>query len=267
MDPQLIYDVGMHNGDDTAYYLFRGYRVVAVEASPILVARARARFADAIAQGRLTLLNAGIADSPGSATFWINARHSEWSSFDRDVASRDGSHSDAVVVPCTTFDRILAAHGVPFYLKIDIEGSDIHCLRALSPGDLPQFVSIEAHALDYLCILRGLGYRSFKIVNQRENWKIRSIPGWRFRPGSSGPFGDEAPGAWDDFEVVVYDWLHARLGYPRRSSLTDGWHDFHASLAARHGARGRARPPLRFRPLRKVQQKLEAIIRRAMYGV
>ena len=28
----LIYDVGMNNGDDTAYYLHKGFRVVAVEA-------------------------------------------------------------------------------------------------------------------------------------------------------------------------------------------------------------------------------------------
>ena len=28
----LAYDIGMHNGDDTAYYLAKGFRVVAVEA-------------------------------------------------------------------------------------------------------------------------------------------------------------------------------------------------------------------------------------------
>ncbi len=30
MIPDLIYDVGMHDGEDTAYYLARGYRVVAI---------------------------------------------------------------------------------------------------------------------------------------------------------------------------------------------------------------------------------------------
>jgi hypothetical protein len=33
-DPGLIYDVGMNNGDDTAYYLRRGFRVVAIEPNP-----------------------------------------------------------------------------------------------------------------------------------------------------------------------------------------------------------------------------------------
>jgi hypothetical protein len=36
-DPELIYDVGMNNADDTAYYLWRGSRVLAIEANPELV--------------------------------------------------------------------------------------------------------------------------------------------------------------------------------------------------------------------------------------
>lgn len=32
-----IYDIGFHNGDDTAHYLKEGYDVLAVEANPILV--------------------------------------------------------------------------------------------------------------------------------------------------------------------------------------------------------------------------------------
>jgi len=38
----LVFDIGMHNGDDTAYYLARGYRVVAVEANPSMCATAQA---------------------------------------------------------------------------------------------------------------------------------------------------------------------------------------------------------------------------------
>jgi hypothetical protein len=39
----LIYDVGMNNGDDTAYYLSRGFRVIAIEASPVMVEDASRR--------------------------------------------------------------------------------------------------------------------------------------------------------------------------------------------------------------------------------
>jgi hypothetical protein len=36
MDGNLIYDFGMHDGADTDYYLRKGFRVVAVEADPLL---------------------------------------------------------------------------------------------------------------------------------------------------------------------------------------------------------------------------------------
>jgi len=41
----LIYDVGMHNGNDIAYYLSRGYPVVSIEADPVLAEKAKNRFA------------------------------------------------------------------------------------------------------------------------------------------------------------------------------------------------------------------------------
>ncbi len=44
----LIYDIGIHNGDDTAYYLSRGYRVVAVDANPLMMDAARQKFAEAV---------------------------------------------------------------------------------------------------------------------------------------------------------------------------------------------------------------------------
>ena len=38
-EQDLIYDVGMHNGDDTAYYLHKGFRVIAIDANPAMVTR------------------------------------------------------------------------------------------------------------------------------------------------------------------------------------------------------------------------------------
>lgn len=48
----LIYDVGLHRGEDTDYYLQKGFRVVAVEANPQLVDECTARFAREIADGK-----------------------------------------------------------------------------------------------------------------------------------------------------------------------------------------------------------------------
>ena len=38
---KLIFDIGMYDGSDTRYYLNEGFRVLAIEANPILVKRAK----------------------------------------------------------------------------------------------------------------------------------------------------------------------------------------------------------------------------------
>ena len=166
MIDDLIYDIGMNNGDDTAYYLNQGFRVLAVEAIPSLAESARERFAEAIEEQRLTILNVGIQESAGKALFWVHSERSEWSSFDKAMVSRFGGEVVAHEVECVSFREILKQHGVPYYLKIDIEGSDELCLEALSKSDLPKYVSVEAHSLTPLCQLKCLGYSRFKCINQ-----------------------------------------------------------------------------------------------------
>src|SRR5271165_1668340 len=78
----LIYDVGMNNGDDSAYYLRNGFDVIAIEANPVFVQHAQTRFAKEISDGRLTVLEVGIAEGEGEATFWICDDNLDWSSFD-----------------------------------------------------------------------------------------------------------------------------------------------------------------------------------------
>lgn len=167
MISDLIYDVGMNNGDDTAYYLARGYRVVAIEANPVLAEECAKRFAAEVADGRLIILNVGVGEQEGEFPFWICETVSEWSSFNRGVASRDGSAHHPLSIPCKQFSSILAEHGVPFYLKIDIEGNDMLCLHDLAKGDLPKYVSLEAAIPDPIDHLAPLGYTSFKCISQQ----------------------------------------------------------------------------------------------------
>ena len=61
----LIFDIGLYDGDDTAYYLHQGYRVVAVDANPYMIEGGKQRFAAEIKAGRLTLVNHAISTSGG----------------------------------------------------------------------------------------------------------------------------------------------------------------------------------------------------------
>lgn len=229
----LVFDIGAHNGDDTAYYLHRDFRVVSVEANPMLVEDIRARFGPEQTDGRLTVLNVGIAACAGTLPFWVNDDESVWSSFDRDLGGRHGSRCHSVPIPCVPLASLIAAHGIPQYIKIDIEGYDRVCLDSLNAKNRPRYISCEVtHGDGLIERLAELGYCRFKLVNQgtftdappvfdhqllsRGLRKIcaqvsaakRLIPngirsdfdtfaeagGYRLPPGSSGPFWREHVG-------------------------------------------------------------------------
>ena len=242
----------MHNGDDTAHYLGGGFRVVAVEANPLLAESGRNRFSDAISGGKLAICNVGISDKEGVQPFWINQEHSEFSSFLPDVAGRNGLHATPVEVPVATFGSILGKYGVPFYLKVDIEQYDVQCIKALQSlekSDLPMYVSVEANELAYLDILRQLGYTGFKCIDQTAHNIRRDLgPTWfrwlrrktmraaeliniyepSFPKGSSGAFGEKSPGNWQSFEAVAFDWRNVTSEKSGRL-YRKGWFDFHAA--------------------------------------
>jgi FkbM family methyltransferase len=163
---RLIYDLGMNNGDDCAHYLSKGYDVVVIEANPSLVRKAQERFRQEISDRRLAIEWVGIVDQPVSIPFWICDERDVFSSFDATRAGRNGLKCHPVEVECVTFDTILNKYGIPYYLKIDIEGAEPYCLKHLTPTHLPQYISLEAEELDWLVLLRRLGYSEFKIVDQ-----------------------------------------------------------------------------------------------------
>ncbi len=256
---RIVFDVGMNNGDDSAYYLSKGFKVIAVEANPMLVERARVRFKAEIASGQLVIEPLGIWNRPGRIPFWINEERNVFSSFERTRASWGATHCRSVDVDCITFDTLLKKYGVPFYLKLDVEGAELHCLTSLHSIGLPEYVSVEAESLEHLLLLWEVGYRQFKIVDQmRHNSRFpdftndnvlsrmakrtcayadrfkNRVARVTFPRGCSGPFGEDLSGPWQTVEEVAYNWLHLHFGYNNRGSLNpNSWYDFHAKATCR----------------------------------
>lgn len=252
--PNLIYDVGVCNGDDSAYYLHKGFKVVGIEANPLAVARLRQRFHAEIEAGRYSLLPWGIAQAAGEAPFWVCDDHPEWSSFDRSIASRNGSRHHCVTVTTCRLASVLERFGPATYCKIDIEGNEKLCLEDLTAETRPTFISTEVIDGDrQIETLRRLGYTRFKLISQRTlrqpsmaiawlkahvpRWPERLIVtaeaklmrhrfdgAWRFPGGSSGPFGEATPGAWLAADQALR--LHNMLD---RNGQDYEWFDLHAA--------------------------------------
>ena len=265
MQRDLIYDVGMHDGTDTHYYLRKGFRVVAIEADPDLAEAGRARFAREITEGRLVIVNKAIVATRGPVilnrsqnTLWNTVSSERASEF----AQRRGVTSTQVEVDGVTSADLLAEHGVPYYMKIDIEGLDLVALEGLRAFDeRPAFVSIESERRDIKSVrneidkLVSLAYDRFNVVPQHlVHFQKEPVPvkeGQAAGPPereSSGMFGLDLPGPWHDAQGAVdayrrpllnhyltgsdplirNRWLRALL---KRSGFRAGWYDTHACRA------------------------------------
>jgi FkbM family methyltransferase len=248
MVPDLIFDVGMHDGSDTSFYLQKGYRVVAIDANPLLCARARAKHRRDISNGRLTVINEGVAAQRQELTFYVNNDKDDWSSFDPNFAHRSSNLTE-VKVFCRPFAEYLDQFGVPYYLKIDIEGHDEYCVQGLeNSSELPRYVSTEATVQNFGDRMATIGYDRFKMISQYWIQSLRCPKPAReglevdmtFSDFSSGPFGEETYGPWltlaefkDEYHKCAHrifeGSLHERLGCEREMFM-NSWFDFHARL-------------------------------------
>ncbi|MCU1284920.1 MAG: methyltransferase FkbM family [Acidobacteriales bacterium] len=217
----LIYDVGAHRGEDTDFYLKKGFDVIAVEANPALIPEIRKRFKSQLENGQLSLVEAAIAEHTGEVDFYLSDTESVWGTTKPEWAERNkrlGAESRRISVKAVTFGSLLQEYGVPYYLKIDIEGTDLLCLESLTNvSDRPRFVSIESNKeswdslLHEFEMLQSLGYEKFKIIDQRKT-HLQVVPNpsregkyvsHHFEPECTGLFGDELPGRWLTAEETI----------------------------------------------------------------
>lgn len=140
--------------------------MVAIEADPVQAENARQMFKNYLQEGRLNILNVGVAEKEGQFDFFINEKNPEWNSFDLAIASRDGLPWHSISINALPFDKIIRQHGVPYYLKVDIEGHDYLCIRGLDPDNLPKFISVEANDIGLLSELAEKGFTKFKLIFQ-----------------------------------------------------------------------------------------------------
>ena len=230
----LIYDVGAHNGDDSAYYLAKGCRVVAIDASPDACAILRRRFDAEVRNGRIVILNVGVSDCPGDLEFHVNRSMPPLSTFEKE--RYDGinwvpNDWHTVSVPVVPLSTLIHTHGPPYFVKIDVEFYDSRVLRDLLRNRIkPPFISAEAQEMDVYGLLVTMGYNCFRLVegaSVHEDFaeiNIRTVDGtsrpFRFDAECSGPFGDDLETGWADKEEARSRLLQHGIG----------WIDIHARM-------------------------------------
>ena len=166
----LVFDVGAHVGDRVASFRRLGARVVAVEpqramvrALKLLHGRSKSVAIEAVAVGRKSgrarmLINADNPTVSSVSPAFVEAAHGApgWET---------QRWSETADVELTTLDALIAKHGVPAFIKLDVEGFEAEALYGLSQAVRAlsfEFTTIQRDVAN-ACIERcsAIGYACF----------------------------------------------------------------------------------------------------------
>jgi len=209
----LCFDVGAHVGNRVRAFTALGARVVAIEPQPRML-----KVLQRLYGGRedVVIAKVGVSDTPGQLTLHINTRNPTLTSFSEEWVEGFTDHpdipaapwDDAVEVEVQTLDQLIAAHGLPVFCKVDVEGLEDRVLQGLSQP--VRALSFEAYPLQIdrslACVAR---------LGALGPYLYRTVPAETFR------------WAQDDWLTAaeITAWLSGR-------SIADGSEDVYAKLPA-----------------------------------
>jgi FkbM family methyltransferase len=133
----LAFDIGAHVGNRVSAFRALGARVVAVEPQPDFVRLLQRRFGG---DPNVTVLAHALGRAEGKAQLLASARTPTVSTLSADFVQRAGASASfrgvqwapGPVVAVDTLDALIARHGRPDFVKIDVEAYELEVLMGLS---------------------------------------------------------------------------------------------------------------------------------------
>ncbi|MGE0099492.1 MAG: FkbM family methyltransferase [Hydrogenophaga sp.] len=205
----LAFDVGAHLGNRVAAFRQLGARVVALEPQPDFVRQLQRRFGG---DPGVTLLPQALGRAPGRARLMVSPRTPTVTTLSGDFIERAGaspsfkgvSWQAGPQVDVATLDGLIARHGQPDFVKIDVEGFELEVLMgasrplpALSFEFLPAMRDVALACIDRLEALAGPGHYRYAVSMGEQLQLLRpqgepadALREWLHALPHDGPSGD-----------------------------------------------------------------------------
>lgn len=143
----LVFDIGANMGNKTAEFLALGANVVAVEPQGACITELHKRFRAHIGTGSLKVVQGACGSHLGEVWLSIGEAHTLSTisrEFQEKTQGRFGLHKwlHRIPVQSYTLSHLMKQHGVPKFIKIDVEGYEYEVLKGMD-GIAPQYISFE----------------------------------------------------------------------------------------------------------------------------